>query len=57
MNKEPQYSEKIRKAAIGDRLVTVRSLNPVFTDDFERMAQKKKIESGLYNIFVKYIEN
>ena len=56
MQKTIEYAPTTHDTMIGNIQFTVRSLTPVFTNDDERKAEKRRIENGLYNIFAKYAE-
>lgn len=49
------YTQKTYKTMIGNTEFTVRHLIPVFIDEEARKIQKRRIESGLYDIFSKYM--
>lgn len=56
MQKTIEYAPTTHDAMIGNIQFTVRSLTPVFANDDERKAEKRRIENGLYSIFAKYAE-
>ena len=49
------YAPTERKALVGAKEFTVRSLVPVFQDPEEYEHATKKVQNGLYKIFHKYV--
>ena len=49
------YTPTERKAFVGAKEITVRSLVPVFQDSEEYEHATQKVQNGLYQVFHKYI--
>ena len=49
------YTPTERKALVGAKVITVRSLTPVFKTSEDRESASQKVQDGLYRVFHKYM--
>lgn len=55
MESTMSYVPTERKALVGAKEITVRSLTPVFKTSEERKMAGQKVQDGLYRVFHKYM--